>query len=188
MAKDVSDTVRDVLGKAVREAVKNVGDTTPAKKSSGRFSGAKGIAAGAGLAAAAPLAKKGVDKVRMGGLGALAPNPGNLASKAGDKVGSNLKDAVSSKVDEAGGAGGMVKEAASGLLPGGGGGDGGSKNDMPGVGKGRRMPVEQSVHVGAPLETVYNQFTQFEEWPKFMHRVTRVTQEDECTISFATKI
>jgi uncharacterized membrane protein YgcG len=44
------------------------------------------------------------------------------------------------------------------------------------------------VHVGAPLETVYNQFTQFEEWPKFMHRVTRVTQEDECTISFATKI
>jgi uncharacterized membrane protein len=188
MAKDVSDTVRDVLGKAVRDAVKNVGDTTPAKKSSGRFSGAKGIAAGAGLAAAAPLAKKGVDKVRMGGLGALAPNPGNLASKAGDKVGSNLKDAVSSKVDEAGGAGGMVKEAASGLLPGGGGGDGGSKNDMPGVGKGRRMPVEQEVHIGAPLETVYNQFTQFEDWPKFMHRVTRVTQENECELSFATKI
>jgi hypothetical protein len=50
------------------------------------------------------------------------------------------------------------------------------------------MPVQQSVDIGAPIETVYNQWTQFEEWPTFMHRVTRVTQEDECTISFATKI
>jgi len=39
-----------------------------------------------------------------------------------------------------------------------------------------------------PIETAYNQFTQFEDWPQFMHRVTRVTQEDDCTISFATKI
>ena len=38
------------------------------------------------------------------------------------------------------------------------------------------------------LETVYNQWTQFEDWPQFMHRVTRVTQEDDCTVSFATKI
>jgi uncharacterized membrane protein len=29
---------------------------------------------------------------------------------------------------------------------------------------------------------------QFEDWPTFMHRVTRVTQEDDCTLSFATKI
>ena len=59
---------------------------------------------------------------------------------------------------------------------------------MPGVGKGRRMPVQQSVDVAVPLETAYNQWTQFEDWPKFMHRVTRVTQEDDCTVSFATKI
>jgi uncharacterized membrane protein len=58
----------------------------------------------------------------------------------------------------------------------------------PGVGKGRRMPVQQSVDIGAPIETVYNQWTQFEDWPTFMHRVTRVTQEDDCTVSFATKI
>jgi Polyketide cyclase / dehydrase and lipid transport len=59
---------------------------------------------------------------------------------------------------------------------------------MPGVGKGRRMPVQQSVDVAVPVETAYNQFTQFEDWPEFMHRVTRVTQEDDCTLSFATKI
>jgi uncharacterized membrane protein YgcG len=59
---------------------------------------------------------------------------------------------------------------------------------MPGVGKGRRMPVQQSVDVAVPVETAYNQWTQFEDWPEFMHRVTRVTQEDDCTLSFATKI
>src|SRR5436190_20429823 len=154
MAKDMSEQLREALGHAVRDAVKNVGDASPKRKSGGPFSGAKGVAAGAGLAAAAPLAAKGVEKVRHGGLAALAPSPSRMASsvasKAADKAGSTLKDTVSSKVDEAGGAGGMVKEAASGLLPGS-GGDGGSKNDMPGVGKGRRMPVEQSVDIGAAL-------------------------------------
>jgi uncharacterized membrane protein len=105
----------------------------------------------------------------------------------GDQVGGKLKEGVSEKVDEAGGAGGLVKEAASGLLPGG-GDSGGGKGGMPGVGKGRRMPVQQSVDVAVPVETAYNQWTQFEDWPEFMHRVTRVTQEDDCTVSFATKI
>jgi uncharacterized membrane protein len=202
MANDLSDTVRDALGHIVRDAIKNVSNASPPapmKNGSGRMSGMKGLAAGAGLAAAAPLAKKGVDAVRGGG-GLPTPNlptpkpaaaatkvASKAASKAGDKVGTNLKDAVSSKIDEAGGAGGLVKEAASGLLPGGGDSDNG-KGGMPGVGKGRRMPVQQAVDVAVPLETAYNQWTQFEDWPEFMHRVTRVTQEDDCTVSFATKI
>ena len=189
MAKDLSDAVRDALGHAMKEAVKNVGDMSPAKSKSGPFSGARGLAAGAGLAAAAPLAKKGVDKLRANG-GLPTPSPtraaGKLASKAGERVGSNLKDTVSEKVDQAGGVGGIAKEAAGGLLPG--SGDGGGKGGMPGVGKGRRMPVQQAVDVAVPLETAYNQFTQFEDWPEFMHRVTRLTQEDDCTLSFATKI
>ena len=63
---------------------------------------------------------------------------------------------------------------------GGGGGDG--------VGKGRRMPVQQAIDVGVPVKTAYNQFTQFEEWPNFMHRVTSVSQEDETNVSFKSKI
>ena len=55
-------------------------------------------------------------------------------------------------------------------------------------GNGRRMPVQQAVDVAVPVETAYNQWTQFEDWPEFMHRVTRVTMDDECTVSFATKI
>jgi len=190
MAKDLSDTVRDALGHAVREAVKNVGDVKPkAKKSGGPFSGARGLAAGAGLAAAAPLAKKGFDAVRGGSLPTPSPKraASKMASKAGDKVTGNVKDLVSDKVEQAGGVGGIAKEAASGLLPGGGGG-GGTKNDMPGVGKGRRMPIQQSVDVAVDLETAYNQFSQFEDWPQFMHRVTNVSQDDETTIHFTTKI
>jgi uncharacterized membrane protein len=195
MAKDMSDTVRDALGQVVREAVKNVGGGQQPQKKASPFSGAKGVAAGAGLAALAPLAKKGVDAVRGNGISLPSAKPGKLAAKAttkaaktvGDQVGGKLKEGVSEKVDEAGGAGGLVKEAASGLLPGG-GDSGGGKGGMPGVGKGRRMPVQQSVDVAVPVETAYNQFTQFEDWGEFMHRVTHVTQEDDCTVSFATKI
>ena len=188
---DKTDQIRDALGNAARETLKNVGGRTPTKSKAGPITGAKGIAAGVGLAAAAPLARKGVGVVRAG---RLARKPAKVAekaaTKAGDRVGAKLKDVVSEKVDEAGGAGGLVKDAASGLIPGlGGGGDGGGGNGgMPGVGKGRRMPVQQSVDVAVPLETAYNQFTQFEDWPEFMHRVTRVTKEDDCTVSFATKI
>ncbi len=91
---------------------------------------------------------------------------------------------IDEKVKEAGGPGGIAKEALKSLIP----GFGGGKNLGDGVGKGRRMPVQQSVDVGAPLQTVYNQFTQFEEWPKFMHRVTSVSQEDETHVAFKAKI
>jgi uncharacterized membrane protein len=188
MAKDLSDTVRDTLGDIVKEAVKNI---SSAKADKQTRAGAGGLAAGAGLAALAPLAKKGLDAVRSNGGPSLpSPKPaklaGKAASKVGDKVGEKLKEGVSDKVNEAGGAAGIAKEAAGGLLPG--GDSGGGKEGMEGVGKGRRMPVQQAVDVAVPLETAYNQWTQFEEWPNFMHRVTRVTQEDECTVSFATKI
>jgi uncharacterized membrane protein len=190
MAKDLSSTVRDVVTNVAHDTLKNLGEARPsAKQSNGRLSGASGVAVGAGLAAMVPLAKKGVDAVRSG---AVPTSPtklaGKAASKAGDRVGSQLKGAVSSKVDEAGGAAGIVKEAASGLLPGTGDAGGGRKGGMPGVGTGRRMPVQQAIDVAVPIETAYNQWTQFEDWPEFMHRVTRVTQEDECTVSFATKI
>jgi ribosome-associated toxin RatA of RatAB toxin-antitoxin module len=48
--------------------------------------------------------------------------------------------------------------------------------------------VQQAIDVGVPLQTAYNQWTQFEEWPRFMHRLEQVDQKDDCTISFSTKI
>ena len=72
-----------------------------------------------------------------------------------------------------------------------GGGDkngGGGMGGEAGVGKGRRMPVQQAIDIGIPVTEAYNHFTQFEEWPKFMHRVQSVSQDDETHLKFKTKI
>jgi ribosome-associated toxin RatA of RatAB toxin-antitoxin module len=50
------------------------------------------------------------------------------------------------------------------------------------------MPIQQSADIGAPVSVVYNEFTQFENWPQFMHRVTSVSQEDETHVAFKAKI
>ena len=39
--------------------------------------------------------------------------------------------------------------------------------------------VEQSIEVEAPINTVYNQWTQFEEFPRFMEGVDEVRQLDD---------
>ena len=39
--------------------------------------------------------------------------------------------------------------------------------------------IEQSIEVQAPLSTVYNQWTQFEEFPQFMEGVEEVRQLDD---------
>jgi uncharacterized membrane protein len=193
MAKDVQDRLKEMLQSAAGNAV----NVSAKSREGGLLSGTRGLAVGAGAAALAPLAAKGVGKlartVASEGLGGVVKGPGqalqDLTSNVGDSVGGGLGDKVTDKLDEAGGPSGILKDTVKGVLPfGGDSGGGGSKGGAPGVGKGRRMPVQQSVDIGAPIETVYNQWTQFEEWPTFMHRVTRVTQEDECTISFATKI
>ena len=42
--------------------------------------------------------------------------------------------------------------------------------------------IERSIEVQAPLRTVYNQWTQFEEFPRFMEGVDEVRQLDDTHI------
>src|SRR4051794_32017131 len=112
-----------------------------------------------------------------------------------------VKGPIGDKLSDAGGMGGLAEMAKSAggdlmekLAPGGGGllgklmpggddddddEDGGDDSKPEGVGKGRRLPVQESVDVGVPIDVAYNQWTQFEEFPKFMHRVQKVEQRDE---------
>ena len=42
------------------------------------------------------------------------------------------------------------------------------------------MPaIEQSIQVDVPVRTAYNQWTQFEEFPRFMEGIERVEQRDD---------
>jgi len=168
MAKDVGDLIGTAIGRVARETVQTVAAN---KKRNGRgLSGGTGLAAGAGLATLAPLAfkgAKGAKNLMSGGSG----NSSGPVGKAKEKLEGNVKE--------------KAKEGAKDALPFGGGKN---KNDEAGVGKGRRMPIQQAVDIGAPLKTVYNEWTQFEEWPQFMHRLESVSQEEDEQVRFKVKI
>jgi uncharacterized membrane protein len=48
--------------------------------------------------------------------------------------------------------------------------------------------IEKSIEVNAPLEQVYNQWTQFEEFPKFMEGVEEVRQLDDRRLFWRAQI
>ncbi|APE25382.1 MULTISPECIES: SRPBCC family protein [Streptomyces] len=48
--------------------------------------------------------------------------------------------------------------------------------------------VEQTIDVDVPLRTAYNQWTQFEEFPKFMEGVEEVRQTDDRHCHWRTKV
>jgi len=113
-----------------------------------------------------------------------------------------VKDKVVPKVAGAGGAGAIAKGVLSkgggaaggvGQLAGGiaekvGGGKGKGGKKPTGHGRGRRLPVQEYVDVAVDIETAYDQFTQFEDWPNFMHRLEKVEQRDDTTLMFNENI
>src|SRR3954452_20948551 len=150
----------------------------------GIFAELKDVASDAALAVLAPVAKK------------AATQAAKFAVSKGPEL---MEDKILPKLADAGGPAGIVEgikeggNPVSGLLSKVTGGDddedgdgGGNAGD--GTGKGRRMPIQQSVDVAAPIEVVYDQFTLFEEWPKFMHRVERVEQKDDAHVTFHEKV
>jgi uncharacterized membrane protein len=48
--------------------------------------------------------------------------------------------------------------------------------------------VEESIDVNVPVTTAYNQWTQFEEFPKFMDGVKSVTQIDDTHLRWVAEI
>jgi uncharacterized membrane protein len=48
--------------------------------------------------------------------------------------------------------------------------------------------IEESVEVEAPLSAVYNQWTRFEEFPKFMEGVKEIKQQDDTHMHWVAEI
>jgi uncharacterized membrane protein len=170
---DLGDTIGSALGRIAREATHAVSQNGRGRSLGGGghdgvLSGMRGVAAGAAVAAAAPFAARRAQQA--------------VKRAAGKRLkSSSLPDPVKQMGRQVLRGGGRAGESA-------GGGGGRDKRGTPGVGKGRRMPVQQMADIGVPLSVVYNQWTQFEEWPEFMHRLMQVTQEDDCTVSFKAKL
>jgi len=148
----------------------------------GVFAELKNVASDAALAVLAPVAKK------------AATGAAKYAVKKGPEL---LEDTVKPMLEDAGGVKGLVGQAmssdgpAGGMLSkltGGGDDDDGGGDAGDGTGKGRRMPVQQAIDVAAPIDVVYDQWTQFEDYPKFMHRVQRAEQRDDSHVAFHAKV
>jgi len=56
-----------------------------------------------------------------------------------------------------------------------------------GVG-GERAVIEEEIEVGVPITTAYNQWTQFEEFPRFMKGVDEVRQLDDTLLHWAATV
>ncbi|MEU8176922.1 SRPBCC family protein [Microbispora hainanensis] len=142
--------------------------------------------------------KEGGGRQALGGLlGGLTHGQGarGLLKTAADRLGATggggLLGAVTSALTEDGGGGHPMraavmaygKEKIKGLFGGGGGG-----------GKGRQgkkikvTNIVESLDIGAPLRLVYNQWTQFEEFPSFMKKVETVEQKSEEKLGWKAQV
>ncbi len=121
-------------------------------------------AAGLGSLAATYALRKGPELLK-----------GKLEQKGSDELADVGKDAAQ-KLEGDGSPLGKI----AGKLAGGGGGDSGGKT--------RRLPIQRWTDIAAPVDVVYQRWTEFEEFPKFMHRVLNVRKEDRNKLSWEEKI
>jgi len=125
-------------------------------------------AAGLGTLAATYAARKVPDLVREHVLPKLEDKGADEAEKVGKKAAQGL--------ESQGGMMGKVAGKAAEKL-----GGGGSQ-------KTRRLPIQRWTDVAVPVAVAYEKWTEFEEFPKFMHRVLSVEQEQDDKIRWEEKI
>jgi len=128
-------------------------------------------AAGLGSLAATYAARKATGAVKDRVKPKLEEEGGKEAAKVGGKAAEQMK--------QSGGPMGTLAGKAVEKISGGGG-----SSD----GKTRRLPIQRWTDVAAPIDVVYERWTQFEDFPKFMHRVLSVKKEDRNKLSWDEKI
>lgn len=157
-----------MAGEKVKDKVEDVaGDGSKAKEA---------LAAAAVSAVGALAAAKGPDLVRKV-AGATQEKGDNEAEEMGKKAAEGAKKTLSNA--------GPAGKVASKLL---GGGGGGKDSGGGGGKKTRRLPIQRWTDVAAPIDDVYEAWTKFDQFPRFMHRVLNVEQKGQDKISWSEKI
>jgi uncharacterized membrane protein len=126
-------------------------------------------AAGLGTLAATVAARKAPELLRERVMPRLEERGADEAAKVGKRAARNVE-----------GEGGMVGAVA-----------GKAREKLGGAGgkqKTRRLPIQRWTDVAVPVQEAYDKWTQFEEFPKFMHRVVSVEQKDEGHVAWEEKI
>jgi uncharacterized membrane protein len=171
---DVSDITSNAVQLARRKG----------KSPASPLSSPKKMAAAGAAMMALPLAAEGISKLTGGG--SAKEKAADISKKAKDKAAAGAKEVASDVADEKLGK----APAGIGRLFGKNGSDSDSDSEeaTEAHGSGRRMPIQQSVDVAVPIKEAYDQWTRFEDWPRFMHRVDSVQQVDDSTVHISTKV
>ena len=138
-----------------------------------------------------PIGRRHTDWIRVGklaamGVGAISTAAGGVGAK---RVGGRLKDKATEGAQSAKQTMetvGKVANQASSIgetLTGGGKSDGGGDNV-----KKLRLIIKESIDVGVPLKTAYNQWTQFAEMPSIMKAPQSVEHEADDEARWVAKI
>jgi uncharacterized membrane protein len=178
--------VSDITGTAVQLARrKGKSPALPLKKAVSGKDPKKMVAAAGAAMMALPFAAEGIAKLAGGSTSEKAAD---LGKKAKEKATSGAKEVVGDVADEK--LGSKLPGGLSGLFHknGSDGSDSDSEEATEAHGSGRRMPIQQSVDVVVPIDEAYDQWTRFEDWPEFMHRVDSVQQKDDSTVHISTKV
>lgn len=134
------------------------------------------LTAAAVSAVGALAAAKGPDLIRKV-VGATEQKGEDEAEQMGEKAVEGAKEGLSN----AGPAGKVASKLMGGGKGGGGKGGGGGK-------KTRRLPIQRWTDVALPVDRVYEEWTKFDQFPRFMHRMLNVEQKDKDKISWSEKI
>jgi uncharacterized protein YndB with AHSA1/START domain len=135
--------------------------------------------------------KEALTAAAVSAVGALAASKGpdlikkvtgGIEEKGEDEAEEMGEKALDGAKKSLGNAGPMGKVASKMM--------GGGKSDSGGGGgkKTRRLPIQRWTDVGAPIDEVYEAWTKFDQFPKFMHRVLNVEQKGRDKISWTEKI
>jgi uncharacterized membrane protein len=159
------------------DTVEDVQETAEGAVDGGNGAGTDGLAkkllipaaAGVGTLAATMAARKAPDLFRERVLPRLEEKGGEEAAKVGKHAAQDLQGQ--------GGVLGAVAGKAREKL----GGAGGRE-------KTRRLPIQRWTDIALPVGDVYERWTNFEEFPKFMHRVVTVEKKDQNHLSWEEKI
>jgi uncharacterized membrane protein len=129
-------------------------------------------------AVGAVAAAKGPDLMRR-----LTETTEQKGEESAERLGRKAVEGATSGLKEGGGGLGAVGKVAAKAIPGvgGGGGGGGGK-------KTRRLPIQRWTDVAVPVEKAYEEWTKFDQFPKFMHRVQSVERKGRDKLSWQEKI